>query len=317
MSPVDSHGRPTLAIAIVNWNAGGQLAACLESIAASDWERVALAAVVVVDNASTDGSRDRVADTARLPVQLILNAENRGFAVACNQAARGIRADYVLFLNPDARLDRGSIPAVVALLEDEAHAPIGIVGIQLVGDEGIVSRSCARFPTPWTMVSKSLGLDRLLPSVCPGYMMTEWDHSASREVDHVMGAFYLVRAGVFSTLGGFDESFFVYFEDLDFSLRARQAGWRSYYLADARAYHKGGGTSAAVKSTRLLYSLRSRLCYARKHFSRPAAGFVAFCTLCLEPIVRVAACAIGGSPTGLRETLSAYQRLWRGARDAS
>lgn len=311
----DSH--PTVGIAIVNWNAGGQLRACLASISAADWGRVALTLVVVVDNASTDGSADDVTDAIRWPVDVIRNRENRGFAAACNQAARRIDADCILFLNPDTLVDRTSIAAAVAILEDPAHASIGIVGIQLVGDGGMVSRSCARFPTPWSTAFRALGLDRLLPSLCPGYLMTEWDHAVSREVDHVIGAFYLVRAGVFRALGGFDESFFLYLEDLDFSVRASQAGWRSYYLATVRAYHKGGGTSEPIKSTRLFYSLRSRLNYSRKHFSRPAAACLAFCLLWLEPAVRVAACAIGGSPTGFRETLDAYRRLRREGRNAS
>ncbi len=301
----------------MNWNAGGQLRACLASIAASDWARVAPPLVVVVDNASTDGSADGLAEASRLSVDVIRNRENRGFAAACNQAARRIDADCILFLNPDTLVERTSIPAAVALLDDPARASIGIVGIQLVGDDGIVSRSCARFPTPWSTASRALGLDRLAPSLFPGYLMTEWDHAASREVDHVIGAFYLVRAGVFRALGGFDESFFMYFEDLDFSLRARRAGWRSYYLAAVRAYHKGGGTSEQVKSTRLFYSLRSRLRYSKKHFSRQTAVCLAFCLFWLEPAVRLAACAIGGSPTGFRETLDAYRRLRRETRDPS
>lgn len=311
--------RPTVGIAIVNWNAGRQLGACLASIAASHWERADLTGVVVVDNASSDGSADGVLEDEgrRLPLDVIRNRDNRGFAAACNQAALRIDADYLLFLNPDTVLEPAAIGAAAALLGDTAHAATGIVGIQLVDDSGAVSRSCARFPTPGTMVARSLGLDRLLPSLFPGYLMTDWDHGVSQEVDHVIGAFYLVRAGVFRALGGFDVSFFVYFEDLDFSRRARQAGWRSYYLATARAFHKGGGTSAQIKSARLVYSLRSRMRYAGKHFSPAAAAAVAFCTCCLEPAVRLAACALGGSPTGFRETLTAYRRLWFERRNAS
>ncbi len=310
-------GRPTIGIAIVNWNAGAQLRACVESVASTDWRTVDLSSLLVVDNASSDGSVDGLARGMALPIEIVRNADNRGFAAACNQASQRINADYILFLNPDAILDRASVPALVALLEGKEHSSVGIAGLQLIGDDGTVSRSCARFPTPWTTVSKSLGLDRLFPSLCPGYVMTDWDHAGSREVDHVMGACYLVRTTVFRALGGFDESFFVYFEDLDFSYRARQAGWRSYYLAGARAYHKGGGTSAQIKDARLFYSLQSRLRYSRKHFSPLAAVCVTFCTLWLEPAIRIVACTVGGSPTPLRDTLAAYGRLWRGARGTS
>jgi GT2 family glycosyltransferase len=300
--------RPSVGIAIVNWNSGEQLRDCLASIASADWQDAALTAIVVVDNASTDGSADGL-DPLPLTVDVVRNPANHGFAAACNQAAAGINADYLLFLNPDTLVERHTISAAVTCLESAGHASAGIVGVQLVDGEGSISRSCARFPTPWSMASKALGLDRMLPSFCRSYLMTDWDHTSSREVDHVMGAFYLVRSSIFRALGGFDPGFFMYFEDLDFSLRARHAGWRSLYFASVRACHRGGGASEQVKATRLFYSLRSRLHYARKHFSRPAAWCLARCALWLEPAVRLAACATGRSPTGFRDTLDAYRML--------
>ena len=101
--------------------------------------------------------------------------------------------------------------------------------------------------------------------------MREWNHEESREVDQVMGAFFLVRQKLFEEWGGFDERFFVYLEDVDFSSRARRVGWRSFYMAGVKAYHKGGGTSEQIKSTRLFYSLRSRILYSYKHFSCASA----------------------------------------------
>jgi GT2 family glycosyltransferase len=300
---------PSVGIAIVNWNAGAQVEQCLASIREADWSAVTLSAVVVVDNASTDGSLEHISKSSWLPLTIVRNAQNCGFAVACNQAAALIDAEYILFLNPDTRLPPDAVRRAVQWMDDPAHRQTGIAGIQLVDDDGVVARSCARFPTATTCVLRSLGLDRL-PGL-RGYMMNEWDHADSRQVDHVIGAFYLVRAAVFRALAGFDESFFVYLEDVDFSYRARRAGWLSHYLADARAYHKGGGTSEQVKSTRLFYSLRSRLRYARKHFSPLGGTAVAVSTLLLEPVVRLAACTLGSSPTPARETLSAYAMLWR------
>ena len=308
---------PSVGIAIVNWNGGEQLQRCVASIAHANWSAVALSDVVIVDNASSDGSVDLLRPPSGCPTRVIRNAENTGFGAACNQAARNIDADFLLFLNPDAVLEPESIPAAVAWLSEPAHATTGVVGIQLVDEAGRVSRSCARFPTPRTMISKILGLDRLMPSLFPGYVMEDWDHRDSRDVDHVIGAFYLVRAEMFRMLRGFDETFFVYFEDLDFSLRSRQAGFGSYYLSTVRAFHKGGGTSGKIKSRRLFYSLRSRMQYARKHFSKPGAAAVTFCTLILEPGVRMLACLVGRSPTGLRETMSAYRMLWGLSRRAS
>lgn len=311
------HPHRTVGIAIVNWNAGSQLSDCLRSIAAAAWDTVTLSAVVIVDNASTDGSVDTLPAPAGLPLRIIRNRSNRGFAAACNQAAAVLEADYLLFLNPDTLVEPASIPAAVAWLDEPAHASYGIAGIQLLDEQGHISRSCARYPTPGSTVAKALGLDRLLPSRFTGYVMTEWDHGQSRDVDHVIGAFYLVRTSLFRSLGGFDEAFFVYLEDIDFSRRAASAGWRTRYLTETRAFHKGGGTSDQIKSRRLFYSLQSRLVYARKHFTPLAAALVALSTLAVEPCIRVAACAIGGSPTGLRETLGAYRLLWTASRGVS
>jgi len=309
--------RSSVGIAIVNWNAGAQLRECLSSIDAASWDAVTLTGVVIVDNASSDRSLDHLPSTTGVPLRIIRNRANRGFGAACNQAAAVLEADYLLFLNPDAVLQRDSIPATVAWLDDPGHAKYGIAGIQLVDKRGVVSRSCSRFPTWRSMLTKVLGLDRLIPVLFSGYVMEEWDHLQSRDVDHVIGAFYMVRTGVFRALRGFDEAFFVYFEDLDFSRRAADAGWRSRYLTEIRAFHKGGGTSEQIKSRRLFYSLRSRLVYARKHFSPAGAALIAVSTLAIEPFIRMASCVLGGSPTGLRETLAAYRLLWTAARGTS
>src|SRR5660398_194498 len=108
--------------------------------------------------------------------------------------------------------------------------------------------SCARFPCVSGFLAHAVGLDRSFPRL--GHFMAEWDHLANRQVDHVIGAFFLVRRGLFEQLQGFDERFFVYFEDVDFSCRAKQSGWKSYYLADTQAFHAGGGTSNQVKAQR-------------------------------------------------------------------
>src|SRR5690606_37612429 len=146
----------------------------------------------------------------------------------------------------------------VRFMEDPASARVGLMGVQLVDEAGRVSRTCARFPEPRHLLATMVGLDRVLPRRFPGLVMTEWDHAASRDVDHVMGAYFFTRRALFEQLGGFDEGFFVYIEDVDYALRVRQAGWRTHYLADVRAVHTGCGTSDQVKARRLAYALRSR-----------------------------------------------------------
>jgi hypothetical protein len=141
--------------------------------------------------------------------------------------------------------------------------------------------------------------------------MVEWDHRDSREVDQVMGAFFFIRRSLFEALGGFDERFFVYFEEVDLSLRACELGWRTFYLSSAQAYHRGGGVTDQVKPARLFYSLRSRILYAYKHFNPWTATLVTLGTLFVEPFSRLALAIIRGSPTQVIDTLKGYALLWR------
>jgi len=299
--------RPAADVIIVNWNAGDQLRACLASVAAARQEECRLSSVTVVDNASTDGSVESLTSLGTR-VRVLRNPVNRGFAAACNEAARQASGDYLLFLNPDTRLEAGSLDAAVAALESPLHRRAAIAGIQLYDECGRVMKSCARFPSAGSMIVKAVGLDRT--GWIRSYPMTEWAHDETRVVDHVIGAFYLVRRSVFHGLGGFDERFFVYLEDLDFSLRASEAGWYSLYLVNERAFHKGGGTSEGIRARRLAYSLRSRLMYAQKHFGLPARAAVIAATLIVEPVVRSAQAVLHRSRSELGAVLGAYRFLW-------
>jgi hypothetical protein len=302
---------PTLDVVIVNWNGGRRLLDSLESLAAAGREGFALGRVVVVDNASTDCSLSLVSGLD-LPLVLLRNSRNLGFGAACNQGARGTEADYLLFLNPDTRLSSDSLSKPLLFMEGAAGAArTGVCGVQLVNERGEISRGCARFPKPSHFYAKIFGLDHLAPHPSRNLLMTDWDHRGSRGVDHVIGAFYLVRRSLFEALRGFDERFFVYLEDLDFSYRAHREGWRSYYLAEARVYHEGGGLSSRAMAARLFYSLRSRILYGYKHFgSLPATGLL-LATLLVEPWTRISHALAHGRFSSIRETLEAYGMLLR------
>jgi GT2 family glycosyltransferase len=300
----------SLDIVIVNWNAGEQLQRCLLSVSSSRQESFYISRVVVIDNASSDGSTARLV-VKDLPVEIIRNSANRGFAAACNQAARSSKAEYLLFLNPDVVIERDSLEVPIACMQRAENVRIGICGIQLLDSDGVVSRSCARFPRVRNFLWVSLGLHRILPRNFAGLTWDHWDHTSNAVVDHVIGAFYLVRRNLFEALGMFDERFFVYLEDLDFSYRASEEGWGSYYLVTTRAMHRGGGCSDQIKATRLFYSLRSRILYAYKHFSVWGATFVTLGTLLIEPLTRIVEEAFGGSLNGMNETLQGYAMLWR------
>ena len=259
-------------IVIVNWNSGGLLRRCLEALAASVREESCVGRVIVVDNASRDGSAEVADLDAALPLLILRNEVNRGFAAACNKGAAQGCSGQILFLNPDVVVRPGALLAASrALAEGEAQR-IGILGILLVDEHGATQRCTARFPTPWALLGRSAGLDRWLPSLVPPAFVTDWDHETTRDVDQVMGAFLLIRRDLFESLGGFDERFFVYYDDVDLCLRARDAGWRRVHFAGASAMHEGQGTTRAVKDIRLFYLLRSRLLYARKHFGPVRQG---------------------------------------------
>jgi GT2 family glycosyltransferase len=276
-----------LDIVIVNWNNGSELYKCLQSIlAACPPNVIHLCQCVVVDNASTDGSLTGLAGLS-LPLEIVQNSVNKGFAYASNQGAKVGVAKYILFLNPDSRLFPDNLQKALYFLEEKQNQSIGILGIQLVDGAGNVQRNVARFPTPSSFFYQMLGFDRLFPKYFPAHFMREWNHQESMEVNQVTGAFYLVRRQVFEKLDGFDERFFMYFEDLDFAYRARQAGWKSYYLAETKALHYGGGSSNQVKARRLFYILNSRVLYVAKHFGLVAAFGIMFASVGVESWIRL------------------------------
>lgn len=297
-----------LSIIIVNWNSSNQLADTITSI--SEYHHGLVSSVIIVDNASTDGSLVRVEAMTGIPFQLhiIRNNENLGFAAACNQGAAITSTLYLLFLNPDTRLYANSLSTPLLLMARPENASVGICGIQLVNETGQVDRSCARFPSPKSIITHALGLNRLILRL--GHFMNEWDHMQTRQVDQVIGAFFLVRRELFDSLKGFDERFFVYFEEVDFSYRAYSIGWHTLYIADAQAFHAGGGTSNQVKAKRLFYFLRSRIIYAFKHFNLLSATLVLLVTWLVEPISRSALAVGQCSWTSFKETLSAYGMLF-------
>lgn len=268
-------------IVIVNWNAGRLLEQCLQSISLHSGGLVS--SLVVVDNGSTDGS-DKIADEYQ-GLTLIRAGENLGFGKGCNRGVQEGSADLVLFLNPDARLLPGTLDFCVKFMSSEDNQAVGICGAQLLDDDMNITRSCSRFPSVLNLIARASGIDRLRPEWGP--RMSEWDHRESREVDQVMGAFFMIRRSLFEQLNGFDERFFVYFEEVDLSRRCSDLGWKTWFLAQAKSVHIGGGTSEKVKARRLFYSLRSRLQYAMKHFSMVGTLLVFGSTVFVEPIARV------------------------------
>jgi GT2 family glycosyltransferase len=298
-----AHEPPGLSIVIVNWNGGELIGQCLDSLASAPSPSLARE-VIVVDNASTDGS---LAACRRPGVTVIENGQNLGFGAACNIGARHARAPILLFLNPDCVVAPGSIERCLAEMRDPG---IGVCGIALTDERGAIWRSCARFPTTSAFVRRVFGLHVLSARFNDG-PMTDWDHGQDADVDHVIGAFYMMRRDVFARLEGFDERFFVYLEDLDLSLRVRRAGLRVRFLAAPPSFHVGGGASRKVKARRVFYATRSRILFAYKHFPAWKAHAHLALTLVVEPLMRLVMALLQRSADAASETLSGFAMVWR------
>jgi len=293
-----------VSIVIVNWNSGRLLSECIDSLASIDRGMRIRPEIIVVDNASQDDSHACISSSDN--VALIQNQENRGFAAACNQGAAATDGSLILFLNPDCRVGLGSVEAAACVLREQPD--VGVVGVALRNDRGEVWRSCFRFPQPVHLYARAIGLAQMWPAKFDSGMIS-WPHDADRDVDHVIGAFYMMRRSLFERLGGFDERFYVYLEDLDLSLRVKALGFRTRFLAGPASYHKGGGTSERAKAMRIFLSTQSRILYVFKHFG-PVHGWAHLAaTLGFEPWCRLAMLLWQGHWRGCIDVWVAFKRL--------
>jgi len=292
-------------IVIVNWNSHDFLQKCVLSILNSNqFELVSI--VIIIDNDSADDSLHLLPINAKIHV--VKNTENVGFARACNQGFKLSKSKYILLLNPDAVLLENTIAASFDYME--IHQDIDVLGCQLLNESNQVTPTCARFPKPINFVYHSLGLSKIWPKTFhPPTLMTDWNHQESRFVDQVMGAYMFMRKTVFEKAGYFDERYFVYFEELDFSLSLKNAGGKSFYHAGIQAIHTGMGTTASVKAFRLFLSLSSRLKYAKKHFSTFGYLIVAFFTFTIEFLMRFLQLAIKGNLSEKKNLIKGYSML--------
>lgn len=254
-----------ISVVIVNWNTRRLLECCLRSILTVG--EGLLCEVIVVDNGSTDDSVAMVRD--RFPgVRLVENAANEGFAQANNRGVALARADYVLLLNTDAFLAPGALRALIELAMCKPNA--GLVGAQLRNADGTFQASHTAFPTLWHEFLILSGLGRALWR--PWYPSSGPDEGAPRVVDYVEGACMLVRRAAYLTVGGLDEGYFMYAEDVDLCRSLRDAGWEVWYQPAAIVTHLGGGSSRQRRPEREGDLYRSRVRYFRKHHGDSAAG---------------------------------------------
>jgi len=268
-----------LSIIIVSWNTRELLAQALES--AYDTVGDIACEVLVVDNGSTDGSAEMV-ETRFPQTQVLRNAENVGFARANNQALASSRGRFVLLLNSDAVLLPDALMHMARFMESEPSA--GIVGPRILNPDGSFQSSYMSFPT----LLAELLLMTKLHKVAYGQHFPSHPPAKSRDrrsVDWVSGACLMIRRQVVEDIGGLDEEFFMYSEEVDWCWRAKQAGWCVYYLPEAEAVHWGGLSSTKVPVSRRTLVYGSKLRFLRKHHGEHAArafGYALIVTSCLK-----------------------------------
>jgi GT2 family glycosyltransferase len=249
-----------IAVAIVNWNARDHLRRCLSSALA---ERPVQC--VVVDNGSTDGSADVVA--REFPaVDLLVDTGNPGYGAASNRAMARCTAPYVLLLNSDTVLRPGALGALAGYLDRRPRA--GLVGPRLVNPDGTLQRSCYPFPRPLLphiRTTPLARLARLVPVVRDRYVGT-WPHTYARRVPWVVGAALAIRRDAFDAVGGFDQSFYMYFEEVDLAFRLRAAGWETHFAPVTDVVHVGGVSSRQVRAAMLAHWCLSSMHFYRQHY---------------------------------------------------
>lgn len=253
-----------LSVIIVSWNVADLLAACLDSI----FSNVSglQTEVIVVDSASSDHTVEMV--KARFPqVTLLAQAENLGFSRCNNIGLAAARGRHLLLLNPDTEVMGDALGKMAAYLD--ANQTVGIVGPHTLNTDGSTQSTRRRFPTLATGFFESTWLQAYAPKqVMNRFYVTDAPDDAVLDVDWVQGSALMARREVYAQIGGLDEGFVMYSEELDWCRRAKDAGWRVVYLGTAQIVHHGGKSSEQVTARKHIHFHESKLRYFRKYHGR-------------------------------------------------
>ena len=251
-----------LSIIIVSWNVRDLLAACLNSIDPH-------CEIIVVDSASSD---DTVAMVSReYPwVKLIAQQENVGFTRGNNIGLSAAEGEYMMLLNPDTQVIEDALIKMVEFLD--ANPEVGIVGPQTFNTDGTHQSTRRRFPTLLTAIFESTWLQPFAPRrILDHFYVRDVEDSATADVDWVQGSALMARREVYEQIGGLDEHYIMFSEEMDWCKRAKIAGWRVAYLGDAHIIHHGGKSTEQVTARKHIYFQSSKLYYFRKFHGAAAA----------------------------------------------
>ena len=262
LRPRSQTGPAQVAVVIVVWNAKRYVVECLESLREHCGE--VCPEVIVVDNASSDGTPELVAEMFP-EAKLIRNPENFGFAKANNIGIAQTSADYICLVNSDVKFLDDCISPMVRYLSE--HPGVGMLGPKMLAASGEVRRSTMRFPTVWNNFCRAIGLDSLFKRSRSfgGLLMSDFDHKTTAPVEVLNGWFLAVSRTAIERVGLLDPQFFMYGEDVDWCYRFRQAGERVVFFAEAGAIHYGGASSSNAPLRFYLELYRATWQYWRKH----------------------------------------------------
>lgn len=261
-----------ISVIVVNYNAGPLLTDCVKSALGADTE------IIVVDNDSYDSSIDLLITRfpeQRYPIRIIVNESNLGFAAACNVGAKAARGRHLLFLNPDCKLDSDAIQTMLAVLGKNPEA--GMVGGLLVDPDGTEQGGGRRaVPTPWRSFVRAFGLSRFAsrwPELFFDFHLHRQPLPAHPiEVEAISGACMMIRREALSSVGLWDEGYFLHCEDLDWCMRFHQAGWNILFVPDARIVHHQGTCSRARPFFVEWHKHRGMIRFYRKFFREDYPG---------------------------------------------
>ncbi len=242
-----------LSIIIVSWNTRQLLKSCLESIVNSQPSNVQIE-IIIVDNGSSDGSREYLKKIVNgQSFGVIFNDRNLGFAKAVNQAIDIAKGKHVLLLNPDARIQAGSIKELLKFGENNSEA--GVVGPQLINPDGTIQASCYNFQTiPKAIKEFWFGKKDLFSKYYP-------QTNKPTEVDALVGAVFLITDKALKRVGELDEKYFLYYEDIDYCKRVWQAGLKVYYLPSVRVLHEHGASGKKIPQKTNKWLIESSIKY--------------------------------------------------------
>jgi N-acetylglucosaminyl-diphospho-decaprenol L-rhamnosyltransferase len=218
------------------------------------------AEVIVVDNASTDGTPNLVRE--KVPEARVIEQENKGFGAGNNAGMRAASGRYYLLLNPDAWLTEGALEKLVAFADE--HPEAAVVGPRLLNPDGSLQRSVRGYPSPWRIATEYFFLRKLGPRThaLNAFFGEQFDHESTREAEYLFGACMLVRREAVDAVGGFDEDFFLMSEEVDWCYRFREAGWKVLFYPGAEVFHVVG---ASLNPRQFHAIVRGHLQFLRKH----------------------------------------------------